>query len=91
MIVEFLFNAIYTVITTLLGFINLPSFPSELTNGFNSYLNIIFDNSMSIISFIVPWNIVKIGLPIALLVANAKYIYFLVMWILAKIPMLNIR
>lgn len=91
MIVETLLNVIYSVLTTLLGFITLPAFPAELTSGFNSYLSIILDNAMGIISFILPWNIIKIGLPIALVVGNAKHIYHFVMWILAKIPMLNIR
>lgn len=91
MIIEGLLNAIYTVLTTLLGFINLPSFPAELTSGFYSYLNLIFDNALNIVSFVIPWNLVKIGLPVALVVANAKHIYHFVMWILAKIPMLNIR
>lgn len=90
MILETILNAIYFLIDSLLGWINLPSYPHELVLNATLYIDYIITFGSELIGFFIPWNIVTLGLPIALVVSNAKYFYQLVMWILRKIPMLNI-
>lgn len=90
MILEVILNAIQTLLFTVLGFINLPSFPAEFENGIENILNLAFDN-LSMIGLILPWSIITVGVPLLIIIINMDKIYTALMWIIRKIPMLGIK
>lgn len=88
MIIEFLMNMITSVLQTLLDFIRIPNLPSEWTSAVSSFLDLLFEN-VGLIGLVMPWPVIKLGIPILIAIINMDKIYDAVMWILRKIPMLN--
>ncbi len=89
MIVESIMNAYKTFLFTVLGWINIPSF--ENFDTIQYILTMMFENAESFITFFIPWNVITIGFPILIFIIMFEDIYYLVMWILKKIPMLGIE
>ena len=89
MIVQWLANSFYSVITGLLNWINLPTISS--LNDVYAYINLIITNGVDIVKWIIPNNVFTVGFPILIAIVLFKYGYFLVMWILKKIPMASIH
>lgn len=89
-ILNFLWSFLEIIIHILFGWINIPAFPNELNNSINSFMNLIFDN-LSLLGFFVRPRTLKIIVPLFIIVVNFKYIYKLSMWIIKKIPFLNIK
>ena len=90
MIFEVILNAIKILLFTVLGFINLPSFPAEFENGIENILDLAFDN-LGMLGLILPWSIITIGVPLLILIVNMDKLYKAMMWIIRKIPMLGIK
>lgn len=93
MVVEGILNALKSVIFTLFSWIDLPNM-SDYGTGFEDAFALIGDmleSSQCIINLFLPWNIVKFGLPIVIVVMNFEHIYNFVMWVIKKIPMLGIK
>lgn len=88
MILVKLAELIYKLITSLLSFINLPS-GDEVFNRLYEYTNLIISNGKSIFLFFVPEFVYKVLLPIAMAIFLLKYAYYLVLWIINKIPALK--
>lgn len=68
----------------------LPDFPQAAVDAIDSYLNLIFSNC-SLISFFIPVDYCVALLAIAVAIANFDFFYKIVMWILKKIPILDIK
>lgn len=90
MIIETLCNALYGFVTVLLSWINIPLLDDSFLSSVTTVLNLAFDNAKGIITLFLPWQLVRIGIPIVLIMSVVRYGYPLVMWVLRKIPMLNI-
>lgn len=90
MIVMFLVNSIFAVIKGVLSLINIPSAGAEF-NKITLFIIDLFGSATSLVGFFIPWDIVRFGLPIVILLVNAEHIYHFIMWILKKIPMLGIE
>lgn len=90
MIIQLLLNLIKNILLAIVSFFNLPSIPDELINSLNSFFDLIFDN-LSLIGFFVRPTTFRLFVPIALVLINFKHIYNIFMWILRKIPFLNIK
>lgn len=84
LVVEFLLGAILNVLEVL------PEFPAELVATINSYLSLVFDN-VYLISFFVRLSTLKVVIPILILILNFERVYRFIMWILRKIPVVNIK
>lgn len=89
MIIESILNLLSGVITTVFGL--LPNIPKlELTNSIEVAFSTIFDNLQLLGVFIRPATI-KLIIPVFIVIYNFEYIYKITLWILKKIPMLNIH
>lgn len=88
MIIKALMDLIATVLQTLLGFIQIPSFPESWTSAVSQFMDLLFEN-VGMIGIIVPWPVIKLGIPILIAIINMDKIYDAIMWILRKIPMLG--
>ena len=88
MIIKALMDLIATVLQTLLGFIQIPSFPETWTSAVSQFMDLLFDN-VGMVGLIIPWPVIKLGIPILIAIINMDKIYDAIMWILRKIPMLG--
>lgn len=93
MIIESILNALKTVIFALFSWLDLPNmsdYGSELDNVIST-IDEMLNSAATLINLFLPWDIVRFGLPIVIVVMNFEHIYDFVMWIVRKIPMLNIK
>lgn len=93
MIVEGILNALKTVIFAIFSWIDLPNM-SDYGTGFTDIFELIADmlySSRGIINLFLPWDIVRFGFPIIIVVINFEHIYHFVMWVIKKIPMLGVK
>lgn len=89
MIIEGLLTIVKNLLFMLFSVFNLPSLPETLLTSLNSFLDLIFNN-LSLIGFFIRPTTFKILVPVAIILINFKHIYKVFMWILRKIPFLNI-
>ena len=92
MIIEWLIRggvSILDVIFSLLGV--LPEFSEEVTNAIDTYFNLIFNNGIGLLGIFIDIDFVKVMIPIVIATINTDNIYNIIMWVLKKIPMLNIK
>ena len=90
MIVMALINFVLDTIGLLISTFNIPS-AGEQFDQITNFVTDMFSNAENLIGFFIPWEIVKFGLPIVILLLSAEHIYHFIMWILRKIPMLGIE
>ena len=90
MVIELILSCILTLLQACFSFINLPQFPDEVLITVDKFLNFIFDNA-GVLSFFVNLSTVKVVIPVLLILLNFEHIYHFTIWILKKIPMLNIH
>lgn len=91
MIIEGLIDTLIMSIQAILSLIpNLPDLPSNLVEGANGFINLIFDN-VGLLGLFVPISTIKVVVPLILLIVNFDKIYRLVIWILKKIPVFGIK
>lgn len=93
MILEGILNALKTVIFTLFSWLDLPNM-SDYGTGFEDAFALIsemLESSQGLINLFLPWDIVRFGFPIVIVVINFEHIYHFIMWVVRKIPMLGIK
>ena len=90
MIIETILNIVKTLLEFVFGWINIPSFPEELTNSIDSFLNLIFDN-LNLLGFFIRPITLTVAIPTLIILLNFDEVYKLTMWILRKIPFLNMK
>ena len=90
MIIETILNIIFNLIKFVFSWLNLPAFPEELSNTINNFLDIIFDN-VSLLGFFIRPATLNILIPALIIIINFEKLYKFIMWILRKIPFLNIE
>ncbi len=93
MILEAILNALKSLIKSVFSWVDIPSM-SDYGDGFETavnFINQILETSQSLINLFLPWDIVRFGIPILLVVMNFEKLYQAVMWVLKKIPMLGIK
>lgn len=88
MIVESIINVIFAAIRIPFSFLSIPSLSDYDVDL--SLITEFLNSSKSLINLFLPWDLVRFGLPILIVVLNSEYIYFLIIWILRKIPMIGI-
>jgi len=89
-ILEAILNLFKTLLYTCFFWINIPAFPSELAANINTFLDLIFNN-LTLLGFFIRPVTLQISIPILIILLNFDNLYKLTMWILRKIPMLNIK
>ncbi len=90
MILEALLNLIKGLLNVVFGWISLPPFPEELTTSIDGFLSLVFDN-LNLLGFFIRPITLTVGIPILIILLNFEQVYKLVMWILRKIPFLNMN
>nr|DAW66245.1 MAG TPA: hypothetical protein [Inoviridae sp.] len=90
MIVELIFNSIFSLFGFIFGAVSFPPFPAELQNSINSFMDTFFEN-LSLLGLFCHVNTLKICIPVVLLILAFEKAYKLVMFILRKIPFLGIH
>lgn len=86
MVIQALCELVYLILEGILGVMEiLPDFPESLVNSLNTFFDLIFDN-LSLASFFIRIETVKIIVPLFLAAYNFEYIYKFIMWIVRKIP-----
>lgn len=88
MIIEKILDLIYKLIDILMVF-QIPSLGEDTTGQVKDMLTTAFNACIGFVDIFIPWNVVKILLPIAIVIINAEHIYNFIMWILRKIPFLG--
>lgn len=90
MITEFFISTVGGLVNLIFGILpNLPDLPSQAYSSINSFLDLIF-NTMGLIDVVIPLQHIKILVPLIIIVVNFEHIYNLIMWVLKKIPILDI-
>ena len=89
-IVNFLLNCLYFICNLLFGWFQLPSFPTELTDSINSFLDLLFDNLSLIGLFIRPVTFQAV-IYVLISLYTFKILYKVIFWIIKKIPFLNVK
>lgn len=90
MIIQGLLNLIKTLLFAVFSWINLPVFPETLTSSIDSFLSLIFDN-LTLLGFFIRPQTLMVSIPVLIILLNFDEVYKLTMWILKKIPFLNIK
>lgn len=90
MILEAILNLFKGLLFICFSWINIPNFPTELTNNIDAFLDLIFNN-LTLLGFFVRPITLQIAIPILIVLLNFDNLYKLSMWILRKIPMLGIK
>lgn len=89
-LLNFLWDLLFMLCELLFGWINVPQFPNELKSSINSFFDLVFNNLRFLGFFIRPTTL-TIVIPLILFIFNFKYIYKLTMWIIKKIPFINLK
>lgn len=69
---------------------NIPDFNITLLEDLTGFVNLIFNN-LQLLGFFVDIRMLKTMIPLIILVINLDHVYDLSMWVISKIPILNIR
>ena len=90
MIIKGLFELVYTLLSIVLGPIQLPQMPEGIQNVFDELLDVL-TGAVGLASVILDFNVVKWLIPVVLVVANFDKVWSMIMFILRKIPFLGIE
>lgn len=90
MIIESLLNLFYKLFELVFGWINIPGVGEEFDDAL-AFFDDLLNAGKSLIDLFLPWDIVRFGLPIIIILLNFEHIYHFIMWIVKKIPMLGIK
>lgn len=90
MILQWFAELFYKLFTGLLSWINLPSIENYL-DEVQEVMDMIVNNGSAIFRYFVPSPVIKVGLVLFFAISGFKYGYYLVLWILKKIPAVGIN
>jgi hypothetical protein len=91
MILEKMFDVGIWIIEAIMNLMDvLPAFPESLVTALNSFFDLIFNN-LTILGFFFPISFAKVIIPMMVVVINFEHIYTFIMWVLKKIPMINVK
>lgn len=91
MIIEAFFDLIYNLNSFIFSMLpSLPEMPDKIVNSIDNFLDLIFNNA-GLVGLILPLDLVKVILPLTIIVINFDYIYGLILWVLKKIPFINVN
>lgn len=89
MIVEKFANIFASIFFKLFSNLNIPKI--EALDDFNTFISDLLTNGKNWLLFFVPSATLKVALSITIAMILIKYGYYLVMWILRKIPVASIN
>ena len=90
MILENFLNILLSSIEVILSILpDIPSLPDELLSSAYSFIDLIFDN-VGLLGLFIPISTIKVVVPLVLFIVNFDKIYKLILWVLNKIPIIDI-
>lgn len=89
-LLNFLWDLLFILVDLFFGWINIPAFPEDLKKNIKVFLDLLFDN-LTLLGFFIRPATLKIIIPLIIFLVNFKWIYHLVMWIIKKIPFLDMK
>lgn len=92
MIIELLIKIIYLLIEVILNILpDIPSLPIDIIEPINLYIDIIVTNGLGLFYLLVRPVTVNVVIVVVVFLNSFEYIYAIIMWVLKKIPFLNIK
>lgn len=92
MILTTIFNFFANIWIELFNLLpTLPNFPESLNNVINTFLDLIFQSGELILFFMPPFWLLEILITLSLVMEAFVIGYYVFMWVLNKIPIINIR
>lgn len=88
-LLAFCINGLYYISNLLFGWIQLPPFPPELTDSINAFLDLIFNN-LSLLGLFIRPSTFFITIPLLIALFNFEILYKVTMWLINKIPFINV-
>lgn len=90
MILQDFLNILLSSVEVILSILpDIPSLPDELLSSAYSFIDLIFDNVV-LLGLFIPISTIKVVVPLVLVIVNFDKIYKVTMWVLNKIPKLDI-
>lgn len=90
MIVTAVLSLCEMLLTIIFGLLpDIPNFDSGVLNSLNGFINLIFDN-LDLLGFFIDIELVGALIPWLIIILNFEHVYDFIMWIVRKIPILNI-
>lgn len=89
MLFELLCNTIYDIITSLFFWVSIPQFDSM--NAMREIYIMAVTNGVGIFTFFIDGKLVGTGCGLVIAVEGFIQVYYFVMWLLKKIPMLGVK
>ena len=90
MIVTAVLSLCEMLLTIIFGLLpDIPNFDSNVLDSLNNFINLIFDN-LDLLGFFIDIELIGALIPWLIIILNFEHIYDFVMWIVRKIPILNI-
>ena len=90
MIIKGLFELIYSLLSLVLTpFQIVPSLPSSFSTVLNRFFDFIFE-PIGLLLFFVDINFIMVLIPLVVVVANMEKVWNGILWILKKLPFLDI-
>jgi len=90
MIVKYLLDAIYTLLTSVFGVLpSLPATPTEVQN-IGETATVFIAYPVRVLAYIYGWDLFWIVVGLAILLWQFRRAYHVIMWILRKIPALGL-
>mgnify|MGYP001128038829 CR=1 FL=1 len=91
MLLEVFFSLCLGVLHWLFVLIpDIPNFNVTILEDLTGFINLIFDN-LSLLGFFFDIEMMKLMIPLIIIVINFEHVYHLAIWVLKKVPMLNIK
>ncbi len=91
MLIQWFCDLLFRIWDGLFSWVNIPKFDDALINDINLYIDTILVNGRGLVSFFVPTKIFDTLLIILLGIISIKYTYFVVLWIIKKIPVAGMQ
>lgn len=90
MLIENVVNAFWSLLTTLLNWIQIPQLPESISGAFDQFFSIL-NSATSFAGFVLPGSILTPVLVVFLVLYALDHGYPVVMWVLRKIPFVGIE
>ncbi len=92
MIVTALLNLVFIVVNAILGLLGtIPGFPAGFLTGIIDYIEAVIDGGAGLFFFVIRPATFHIAIDILFFLWIVEPLYYFIMWVLRKIPFLNIE
>lgn len=92
MIVKLLLSLVFKIVAFILSLVgSFLSFPEGFMTSVMNYVDLLISNGAGLLFFIVRYQTVMVALDVLFFIWTAVPLYHFVMWVLRKVPFLNIE